>query len=48
MSQSRVSASLPLGYAEQVMELEMKLEEEESIELIEILRKIYSVFLPSP
>lgn len=43
MSKNRISASLPLGYADQVMELEMKLEEEESLELIYILRKMYSV-----
>lgn len=31
MTKNRISALLPLGYADQVMELEMKLEEEESL-----------------
>jgi ribonucleotide reductase alpha subunit len=43
MTKNRASVVLPLGYADQVMELEMRLEEEESVELIEILRKMYSV-----
>lgn len=34
---------LPLGFAEQVLELEMKLEDEESLELIQILSKMYKV-----
>lgn len=31
MSKKRTSIQLPMGYAEQVMDLEMKLEEEESL-----------------
>jgi hypothetical protein len=31
MSKQRSSFVLPIGYAEQVMELEMKLEDEESV-----------------
>lgn len=45
MTKNRNSATLPLGYADQVMELEMQLEEEESFEIIEILRKMYCVHL---
>jgi ribonucleotide reductase alpha subunit len=36
-------ASLPMGFAEQVMELEIRLEEEESLELIQILSQMYKV-----
>ena len=35
--------SLPMGFAEQVMELEIRLEEEESLELIQILSQMYKV-----
>lgn len=37
---------LPLGFADQVMDLEMKLEEEESLELIQILTQMYKVNFP--
>jgi ribonucleotide reductase alpha subunit len=32
-----------MGFAEQVMELEIRLEEEESLELIQILSQMYKV-----
>ena len=35
--------SLPMGFADQVLELEMKLEEEESLEVIQILSQMYRV-----
>ena len=35
--------TLPLGFADQVLELEMKLEEEESLEVIQILSQMYRV-----
>ena len=43
MSRGRVSVVLPLGFEEQVRELEMKLEDEESLEVIQILSKMYKV-----
>lgn len=39
----RPAHSLPMGFAEQVMDLEIKLEEEESLELIQILIQMYQV-----
>jgi hypothetical protein len=36
-------ASLPLGFAEQVMDLEIRLEDEESLEVIQILSQMYRV-----
>ena len=35
--------SLPMGFADQVLDLEMKLEEEESLEVIQILSQMYRV-----
>lgn len=35
--------SLPLGFADQVLELEIKLDEEESLEAIQILSQMYRV-----
>ena len=44
MSKKKTSAILPLGFAEQVLDLEVKLEEEEeSLELIQILSTMYKV-----
>ena len=43
MIKNRSIPVLPLGFAEQVLELEMKLEDEESLELIQILSKMYKV-----
>jgi len=44
MSKKKISAILPLGFAEQVLDLEVKLEEEEeSLELIQILSTMYKV-----
>lgn len=36
---------LPLGFADQVLELEIKLEDEESLEVIQILSQMYRVLL---
>jgi hypothetical protein len=36
--------TLPMGFAEQVLDLEMRLEEEESLELIQILSQMYRVW----
>lgn len=37
------TVTLPMGYAEQVLDLEVRLEEEESLELIQILSQMYRV-----
>ena len=37
------TTSLPLGFADQVLDLEMKLEDEESLEVIQILSQMYRV-----
>ena len=37
--------TLPMGFADQVLDLEMRLEEEESLELIQILSQMYRVLL---
>lgn len=36
-------ANLPLGFADQVLDLEIKLEDEESLEVIQILSQMYRV-----
>lgn len=43
MSLRQGPVTLPMGYAEQVLDLEMRLEEEESLELIQILSQMYRV-----
>ncbi len=37
------TVTLPMGFAEQVMDLEIRLAEEESLELIQILSQMYRV-----
>ena len=37
------AVTLPMGFADQVLDLEMRLEEEESLELIQILSQMYRV-----
>ncbi len=34
---------LPMGFADQIIDLEMKLEEDESLEVIQILSQLYRV-----
>jgi len=36
---------LPLGFADQILDLEIKLEDEESLEVIQILSQMYRVSL---
>lgn len=36
---------LPIGFADQVLDLEIRLEEEESLEVIQILSQMYRVIL---
>jgi|688.fasta_scaffold125977_1 hypothetical protein len=46
MSKKSIGApGLPMGFADQVMDLEIRLEEEESLELIQILSQMYRVKL---
>lgn len=40
---SKQAVTLPMGFADQVLDLEMRLEEEESLELIQILSQMYRV-----
>ena len=41
--QKYAPVTLPMGFADQVLDLEMRLEEEESLELIQILSQMYRV-----
>lgn len=45
MDQIAAAPMLPMGFADQVMDLEIKLDEEESLELIQILIQMYQVSL---